>query len=98
MANVFKRLHCHLWHMKKNFCKQSRNVWEIASKGPDFDFRCTFEGENNVSELFRGGKAANDSYKVVGLSDNAGNKSRVSAPFTCGGEQMLFSPQTSVSD
>lgn len=40
-------------------------------------------------ELFRGEKAANDSYKVVGLSDNAGNKSRVSAPFTRGGEQTL---------
>lgn len=40
-------------------------------------------------ELFRGGKAANDSFKVVGLSDNAGNKSQVSAPFTCGGEQTL---------
>lgn len=50
-------------------------------------------------ELFRAGKAANDCYKVVGLSDNAGNKSRVS---TCGGAQTLdnaafFSLQTSVS-
>lgn len=101
MGNVFKHLHSNLWQMKLGFiiCTQSWNLWETVSKGPEFDFGFTlpFYLWNHLKEritaarveLFQGGKAANDSYKVAGLSDNSGNKSRVYAPFTCVGAQPL---------